>query len=365
MADARLKIEAMRESMHLRRQKLEREKEEMKLKQDETNEKFQKYFEIRLQLKQMCKFYYEENLRLVNTPTKEVGAYFEFKEYEVPQQVEEFVIVPTRNERGQEQVKYFNSDFDALSPDDERRCDWWFPGEKAKGSPYDLPDALDYYDPDRGKTTQDDDYQAKILTLYDDEKKATLLLHDSGAKDAPLFYARISQSVGDVAFFLLSLSHITNIPLLFSINVKEFGYQVEGNSSSYTLAAYEHVKEVVKNGITSSTFVPPSKEEKNNLENAICFLNKDLCHLAYVIGCPATKFQDSRVLPFVLFEDFAHKFTGEPCPLEKIDNSKALNIFKNIDTFLYRTTRRELQKYVVEDYFASDNFPVAPEEEPK
>eukprot|EP01022_Parablepharisma_sp_SALTPOND_P020327 TRINITY_DN366_c0_g1_i5.p1 TRINITY_DN366_c0_g1~~TRINITY_DN366_c0_g1_i5.p1 ORF type:complete len:356 (-),score=60.11 TRINITY_DN366_c0_g1_i5:113-1180(-) len=351
----------MRESMKMRREKLQKAKEKMKKKQAENNEKFQQYIDVRGQLRILYKYHYMEVLRLTfDYNTKSIGQYFEFKEYEAPQQIEEYVVIP-RKGKEPEEIKYFNADFEILSPEEGRRyTTWWqdelFKNGSVSSSPEDayegLCEGIEMGRPNR--TTENGDYHAKILTLYDNEKKAFLVFHESKSKPAPVHFSEVSQEIANIAFFLLSLSHITNIPLLYGISIKDDGYNIEGNGCNFPLSLYCRIEESEK----KETFAMPPRDAKNAFEHGVCLLNKDLQHIAYVLGCPVPIYQDNVVLPFEWFQKYEAIIVGEPGPMEKIDNSRDVGIYKNIDTFFLRTTRREIQKFVVDEYFSIENFPI-------
>ena len=74
----------MKENLAKRKQKLIKSKEKMGRRDTEANIKYQKHIAIRMEIKIMHKYYYNELLKLISIEKiSRLGEYFEFKDYEI------------------------------------------------------------------------------------------------------------------------------------------------------------------------------------------------------------------------------------------------------------------------------------------
>eukprot|EP00826_Nyctotherus_ovalis_P043146 TRINITY_DN4515_c0_g1_i5.p1 TRINITY_DN4515_c0_g1~~TRINITY_DN4515_c0_g1_i5.p1 ORF type:complete len:349 (-),score=91.78 TRINITY_DN4515_c0_g1_i5:1223-2269(-) len=344
----------MRESLKQRKGRLAKSKDTMQKKEAETNIKYQRYAELKGKIRTVYIYHYNEMLRLLEIDsTNPLQGCFEFRDDETPKQLEEFVLIPSEEEKS-EKFACINLEFEACALECDKRYELYHHDSKRKTVRPDTGIEEEFMSIYRGSElnkVNSDDYQTKILTFYDDEALSRLHLKEALVGENPLGFAVLSQRITDISFFLLSVSCISNIPLLYNIHIKQDGYCIEGNKRIYRLSLYLPAKGGKKG--TALLF----EKDKKLFERGVCLLNKDLIHLAYVLGCPVPTYQDTSVLPINWFYKYKDQIIGEPLPVDKIDNSDSPKIFKNIDVFLLKAAKREIQKFVVEDYFCADHFP--------
>lgn len=347
LEETRKKITEMRKSMEKRKSDLNSAISKIDKKKEENNDKFLKYIEIQKIVISLYKYYMKESIHMVICPENiSIGKNFEFNEISDPDQIDDFVIVSYDNQG--KNIVCMNSDFDVLLPEDAGKYASRFKGITKKGGIKSIEEVEDY---------KEDEYDAKILAFFDNEKKAILNMKNTKNTKEDIDcenYSKITQSISEISFFLLSLSHITNLPLLYGISVDTGGYIIKGNEILNPLFLYCSMR-VKEDSSKKSVSLYLPEDSKKNFEEGVCMLNKNLIHLAYILGCQVPLYQDKNILPLELFTKYAEKISGEPKPEDKIDNSREEGIYKTIKTFLLANMRNEI-KDIKEDYFSVYNF---------
>jgi len=352
--DAKEKIKEMRESLKQRKEKLGKSKDLMNKKEVETNKKYKKYREAKSKIRILLKYHYNEALRLMGiNNTSSFKGYFEFRDDETPKQLEEFVVIPIKKEKSENlPCGYVNVDFENYPLEYDKKQGSRVNNKKKGQNPNTGEEEYmsTYKEYEITKINESEDYKTKILTFYDDETRSKLHLKETLTEESFSYLVDLSQRITETLLFLLTISCITNIPLLYSININQDGYCVRGQRNAYRLSLY--LPPNLNNKEVKSAF----NRDIESFEHGICLLNKDLIHLSYVLGCPVPKFQDDSILPIEWLYKYREQIIGEPVPVDKIN--KEGKVFKNIDAYLLKSTKREIQKFVVQNYFSAEHFPL-------